>query len=545
MVRIRVFFLLWVLLISAGASAQDVDRFMVFFRDKADNGFSVKKPEKFLTDRAIERRARQSIGITEEDLPVSGHYLDSLRNLGFNPIFTSRWMNAVLLEADPKDMIGLLHKSFVKDYEYVAPDSKLSLQPSAAREIGELQAPKVVKLTSHKQLEMLGAEKMHEEGYTGSSVLIAVLDGGFNEVNNSSVFGHLYANNRVLDTRDFITNSYDVYRHDDHGSSALSCIAAKYEDSMVGTAYDASFAFYVTEDVVTENRIEEYNWLIAAERADSIGADIISSSLGYSLFSDLSMNYKFDRDANGKTSVVSRAAQWASDRGILVVNSAGNEGTSRDWPHIVFPADVEDVLTVGAVDTHGDYVGFSSKGPTADGRIKPDIAALGRSVAIFNEDNEVAPLNGTSFSAPLIAGLAASLWQKYPQLTNRELKELIIRSGSKYQEPDSLVGYGVPNYERAAAEVLSVKEILNGEITVFPNPFTDKQVSIRIDEPLPHETLKISIVSPDGSEVGRKTIKKHRKGHVYQIHIDSDTKGVYFLSVSSGDLVKIIKLLRY
>ena len=535
-----------VLLFACPSLGQEVDRFIVFFKDKANSQYSVDRPEEFLSDRAINRRKNQSIEISKQDLPVSAIYLDSLRNNGFEPIFSSRWMNAVLIEADPADMVPLVHTSFVKDYKYVAPNHKLNVKTAETGNLFEPKDPTDIRITSTRQNEMLGADQMHMEGMTGQGVLIAVFDGGFVKVNRSSVFGHLFREGRILDKHDFMTNSQNVFAHDDHGTSALSCIAAKYEDSMVGTAYDASFALYVTEDVRSEFRIEEYNWLFAAERADSLGADIISSSLGYSEFHDENMNYDYEKDADGKSSIVSQAAQWASDRGILVVNSAGNEGINRQWPHIVFPSDVEDVLAVGAVDFDGNYTSFSSSGPTADGRIKPDVVALGRNVATFNDRNSISPVNGTSFSAPLISGFAAALWGKYPDLTNKELKELIIRSCSNLNSPDTLVGYGVPDYIKATQQVsLSIQEVFDGYVSVFPNPLTDRRLTVKIDDQLANESIELLVIAPDGSDAGKKSIRKHKKGHDHHIHIESNAKGVYVLKIAVGDRVKFVKLLRY
>ncbi|MFY0626623.1 MAG: S8 family peptidase [Reichenbachiella sp.] len=527
-------------------SAQDINRYIVFFADKENSKYAIDQPSEFLSERAIERRNKQSIAITIEDLPVNENYLDSLKKYGVQYFHSSKWFNAVLVETEEFVLQELVQKDFILKYDFVAPNQKLIAEP-VKKEISFTSVdPKNVTSNSSMQLSMLGVEKMHEDGYLGNDILISVLDAGFYNVNQSSLFSHVFNNNRLIDLKNFVTNENDVFTSDDHGTSAFSCIASKSE-VLTGTAPDASFALYITEDPPTEYRIEEYNWLFGAERADSLGTDIISSSLGYAVdFNDRSMDYEYE-DTDGKTAVVSKAASMASDRGILVVASAGNEGMNlKSWPYIVMPSDVKDVLSVGAIDKYRNRAGFSSFGPTTNGLIKPDVVALGVNVSVYRGSNKISSLSGTSFSAPLISGLAAGLWEKFPTLRNTELKELITSSASKKINPDSLQGYGLPNYQYARSnEVLSVQLIMESVVSVYPNPFTSDHISIRIEKEYARQSINFTLYSPDGKIVNTTSIKKYKKGDVLGMKVNSLKKGMYLLNVSTDGVTKNVKLLRY
>lgn len=519
---------------------------MVFFSDKDFTEYSIEEPEQFLSQRAIERRLRHGIEITEHDLPVSQVYIDSLKLFDIRPYYSTKWMNAVLVEAEGSVLEDMLQFQFFSSYEYVAPGVQLSSSPDRYELVYNGDEPSKISSNSMHQLQMLGADDMHSDGFTGEGVLMAVLDAGFQFVNTTSVFRHVFENERLLDHFDFTTNEHNVFVHDTHGTNALSCIAAKYESTLVGTGYDASFVLYITEDKSSEYRIEEYNWLFGAERADQLGVDIISSSVGYSTFQDPEMDYVYTQHADGKSSVVSKAAQWATDKGILVVNSAGNEGQNKQWPYLVFPSDVDGVIAVAATDGGGGRTSFSSIGPTSDGRIKPDVAALGSHVALYSQDGVIATRSGTSFSAPLVAGLAAGLWQKFPELTNLELKELILGSGEQHFSPDTLLGHGVPNYNyTGTSRVLSLGHLMADNFTVFPNPFSEEVISVDVDRSFAGEPLDFKLYAPDGKEAGQLFVKKHRKDEVYNINVVSGGKGIYVLRIFANGLTKNVKLLRY
>ncbi|UXP31585.1 S8 family serine peptidase [Reichenbachiella agarivorans] len=534
-------------LLGFGAKA-DQNRFMVFFADKAESIYSIDAPLDFLSQKAIDRRVKVNQAITVQDLPVNANYLDSLIKYNVTPYYTSKWFNAALVEADSADLDILITKDFVLSYEYIAPGTRLNpvTQPYTIS-FNPLE-PSIVSSNSKTQIEMLGAQTMHAQGYTGEGVHVAVLDGGFQKVDQSAIFKHIFNNGRLKDRMDFTTNSENVFDYDDHGSNVLSCMAGNYKTVLIGTGYDMDVSLYVTEDVSNnssfEYRIEEYNWLLAAERADSVGVDIIASSLGYSTFLDTSMNYTIAA-LDGKTAVISKAADLASQKGILVVCSAGNEGNGS-WRYITMPADVESVVTVGAISSNGNKSSFSSIGPTADGRTKPDVVALGQGVSVFHQNNTIGTNNGTSFSSPLIAGLAAGIWQQFPELTNVELKELILSIGDNHNNPDNSIGHGLPNYRRLINDsILSVKKVFDESFTVYPNPFTGDHISILIEREYSRQDLDLKLYAPDGKLVAVKFEEKVKKGDIINLEVKEHSKGLYVLRLQSGGELKNVKLLRY
>lgn len=546
--KIKRILLLYILTIFSTVSWAEENRYVVFFSDKANSAFSIDLPTAFLSQRAIDRRAKRQTPITSEDFPVNQNYIDSLIKYNVKPYFTSRWFNAVLVEAEESQLIELMETSYITAYEYVAPGTKLNADLQEVELSYNALVPSIVSSNSINQLTMLAAQTMHSEGYTGKGVHIAVLDGGFSKVNESAVFGQLFEDDRLIDRLNFTTNSQDVFSIDDHGTNALSCIVSDYKEVLLGTGYNADISLYVTEDVSDggrfEYRIEEYNWLFAAERADSAGVDIISSSLGYNIFEDSDMNY-VQEDMDGETALISRAAALASDKGILVVSSAGNEG-NKTWQYVTPPADVADVLAVGAVNSSGVRSSFSSIGPTADGRIKPDVVALGQGVAVFHDDNSIGTNNGTSFSAPLIAGFAAGLWQQFPELNNLEIKELIASIGSQHANPDNELGHGLPNYLRVIGDsVLSVSSVFEDSFTVFPNPFTGNYISIQVEREYARKELNVTLYAPDGKIVAKQSPQKVRKGEVLTLPVTGNSSGIYILHLQSGSETKNVKLLRY
>lgn len=522
------------------------NRYVVYFTDKSDTEFSISSPSTFLSAKAIERRENQGIEVTTVDLPVNAAYLNSIEDLEIKTYYTSRWLNAVLVEATAVEIETIAALSFVEKTDYAAPGQKMAATPDPENTTRENNPPaNAANLNSNKQLSMLVAQTMHQEEITGKGVWIAVLDDGFLDANRSAAFNHTFENDRLKDVMDFTTGGKDVFQYDDHGTSSWSCLGAKYESQVVGTGFDADISLYVTEDVSSEYRIEEYNWLFAAERADSAGVDIITSSLGYSTFDDGSMNYSIE-DLDGETSIISQAAKLATERGMLVVTSAGNSGNIASWPYISMPADAEHVVSVGALDTGFDLVSFSSIGPTADDRIKPEVVALGQGVTLISEGNVVAQKNGTSFSAPLIAGFAAGLWQKFPTLTNIELRDLLLSSSDNFSTPNNRIGYGIPDYNIAVGnEPLAVADLMSDGISIFPNPVTGDHINLLIERDAIPMPIKFSLFSPDGRLIHQKSIKRARKGLVTDLHFKESNHGLYILSIECEAYSKNVKILRY
>lgn len=527
---------------SSQLSAQK-NRYVVFLSDKSATDFSIDRPEEFLSSRSIQRRINQSIEITEEDFPVNDNYLDSLTKYGADVFYTSRWMNAVLVQAEESVLEFLETQFYVTNYEFVAPGTRLSDDPDPVNRDYEAIVPASATKTSEEQLELIGAREMHADGYTGEGKWIAVFDGGFDGANTSSVFRHLFENDKIIDLEDFITGGGDVFQYNDHGTNVFSCVGANYDQTMVGTAYMADYSLYVTEDVPTEYRIEEYNWLFAAEKADSCGVDIITSSVGYNTFDDPSMDYTYS-DLDGESTVITRAANIAFSKGILVVCSAGNEG-NNSWKFVTAPADGKNVLSVGAVNSDNIVVGFSSVGPTSDDRVKPEVVALGSSVSVLHGSGNIGFNSGTSFATPIIAGFAASLWQANPELTNAELMDFIKASSDSFLSPDNSRGYGLPSYNSAIVKVLSIDDILQDKIKVYPNPFSGKFVYIQVGQEFTKGKLTFAVHDANGKLISRKTVKRTLPGDVIPLKVSTYGNGVYFLTVSTSQNTKQVKLLKY
>lgn len=523
-----------------------VDRYVIYFTDKAGTTFTIEDPSEYLSERAIERRTKQNLTITSQDFPVNSTYVDAIEDLGVNTYFTSRWMNAVLIQATAEQLELVEAEDFVLKTEFVAPGQKLSTTPEPENITRDNQAPlNLDNLNTDKQLTMLQAHTMHHENVTGKGVWVAVFDDGFLDANVSGVFAHAFENDRFKDALDFTTGGQNVFQYDDHGTGTWSCLGAKYESQIIGTAYESDISLYVTEDVFSEYRVEEYNWLFAAERADSAGVDIITSSLGYGDFDDETMNYSIE-ELDGKTSIISQAASMATDRGILVVTSAGNSGNETAWPYVSMPADAEKIIAVGALDVKYDLASFSSIGPTADNRIKPEVVALGHQVTVLSEGNQISKKNGTSFAAPLIAGFAAGLWQKFPSLTNEELRALILSSSDHFSSPNNEIGYGLPDYNVAVGnEPLSVSQFVNDGVTVYPNPVSGDYINLLLEKNAIPMPVKFSLYSQSGKLINEKVVKRAKRGMVMDLAFNESGQGIYILHIECEAYSKNVKILRY
>jgi hypothetical protein len=421
--------------------------YFVEFTNKAKTEFSLSSPQKYLSQKAIQRRINQHINIDSLDLPVSHTYLQSLKNLQADVIYTSKWFNgATILLLDTMVITPIKNLPFVKNVRCLK--RPFSNQPLSVNQ-GYNQYNRLL-FTNYHQNQMIGVDMLHQEGFRGAGKTIAVFDAGFLMVNSISAFDSMQE--QVLDTYNFVDMEKDVYKHHQHGTLVLSTIAGNIYNQYIGTAPDASFLLYITEDNTSETMLEMTNWAVAAERADSAGADIITSSLGYYYFDDENtLSYS---DLDGRSTIISQAATIAARKGILVCNSAGNEG-NKYWKYIIAPADADSIISVGSVDYYRQYSIFSSQGPTYDGRIKPTLVAQGTNAVVINPAGHILESNGTSYSCPIIAGAAASLWSALPNLTNMELIQNIVQSGSQYRYPDNYIGYGIPNFWRTYKNYIS------------------------------------------------------------------------------------------
>ncbi len=529
--------------------AGDLNRFFIFFNDKSGSQYSLDNPRAFLSEKSIARREKNDVLITEEDLPVVVGYITAVQNSGAKVYYASKWLNGVLVEMDSSTQADVTQLDFVKESRLIAPGSRLTTELSTVEPTTSWQDVSQSNNRNSKNTKsqngQIGIDDMHKKGYDGSGIFVAVFDAGFSFVNKSAGFQPIFEEGRLIDAFDFVTYGKDVYRASGHGTNVLSCIGGKYKSTYAGGAYKADFALYITEDISTEHNVEEYNWLIAAERADSLGVDIINSSLGYYSFDNGSSSYQHD-DLDGNTAIVSKAADIASSKGILVVVSAGNEGTGS-WGKITVPADVESTLAVGAVNANRAAVSFSSPGPTADGRIKPDIAALGSQTVVFNSSGKISTASGTSFAAPLIAGLAAGLMDARPELSAQEIKKAIIASGHLGSSPSNRLGHGVPNFSLAfdPSVILDAEDIFENEIEIFPNPIVGNTIFLRFGKnKLKLQDFEITVFNTEGKLVGQQVVKNPRRSKDYKMELSSEGPGVYIIEVKSGPYQRNIKLLK-
>ncbi len=454
-----VFIPLYLFSVFAWGQEQITFKYWISFSDKNNTPYSIHQPYKFLSSRAIERRVRQGIAINETDLPVDPQYIQRLENNGAKIHAVSKWMNAAIVIADSVLAEKLLTLDFVQSTQNIGkhPIKKYKLREGDKQRdfFSTYHRNKKNKGYAAHHIEMVNGNALHQLGHKGEGMIVAVLDGGFTNVDIMPFFDSLQVNNRLLDGRDIVDNDDYVYESSTHGSNVLSVMASNLPGLYVGTAPEASYVCVKTEDVRTEFLVEECNWVIGAEFADSLGADIINSSLGYTAFNDKTTNHNH-KQLDGETAIITKGAELAFSKGMLVVNSAGNSGSGW-WKYIGFPADAKNVLSIGATDSKGNKASFSSLGPTADGRIKPNVSAMGQAIPVASiYSYELKYTNGSSFSSPLLAGMAASLWSAFPDKTNAEIFRAIELSGHQSNALDINLGYGIPDFMKAY-------QILKGE----------------------------------------------------------------------------------
>ncbi len=462
----RIFTLLLYFLVLQGVSAQTVEDAWIFFNDKPQSASYLANPLTMLSQRALDRRARYQISLDIKDVPVDATYLSQVAQAtGITVMAKSKWLNAVHVQGFEADIRNLSTLSFVDHIEFANKNI-----PSITSPVVD-EYPSISTRTSYdygsgtNQINMLHGEYLHQNNFTGQGVLIGIIDAGFTSLDTDAFFSDLFTENRIIDKYNFPDDNIDVYQRSMHGTGVLSTMGSQDEGNLVGTAPDASFALYISEDVNQEMPIEETYWAEAAERADSTGVDVINTSLGYMTFDRADYNYSMS-DLDGQTSFISRAANIAVSRGINVVVSAGNSGNSS-WPKIGFPADADAVITVGAVDASGQVAGFSSHGPTADSRVKPDVMAQGAGASVFWQGS-VQYLNGTSFSSPITAGLVACLVQANPNANPQQIKQSILQTADRYSNPDDDYGYGIPDFSQNT--LLSIGHNSFDNLIIYPNP---------------------------------------------------------------------------
>lgn len=438
------------------AFAEKTYKYRVSLKDKQGSLYSVERPEEFLSTRSIERRKRQQLSVDETDLPVSTHYLKELMDVGVRLVSSSKWNNTVVVEVSDTLLMNKVEKmSFVSKIKkiWTQPDEVPARNKDRKKEVTN----KVDKTERHygkafHQINIHGGDSLHAAGFTGRGMHVAVIDAGFYNADKIKFFKKM----DLQGTRDFVNPDSDIYEENSHGMMVLSCMAANRKNIFVGTAPDASYWLLRSEDNDTEQPVEEDYWAAAIEFADSVGVDVVNTSLGYYKFDEGYGGYRY-RDLDGRTSLMSRSASMAADKGIVVVCSAGNSGANT-WKKVTPPGDSENVITVGAMNWSLVNADFSSVGPAADGRVKPDVMAVGKGSIVSGTDGTVSKANGTSFASPTMCGIVTCFWQACPWLTAKEVIKAVQQAGDRVDYPDNIYGYGVPNLWKAYQKELEKKK---------------------------------------------------------------------------------------
>ncbi len=424
-------------------SAQKTYKYRVQLCDKVATTYAIDRPQEFLSERALQRRAKQSLPVDSTDLPVCAAYINALQEQGVHPVTQSKWNNTVVVEtSDTLLMDKVKALPFVASARKVwkAPDAIPPRNPDRKKEVTN----KVTKRENpygeaYRQIAVHRGDSLHAAGFRGEGMHVAVIDAGFYNTDAIKLFKGMH----LLGTRDFVNPHSDIYAENSHGMKVLSCMAPNRKGVFIGTAPEASYWLLRSEDHDTEQSVEEDYWAAAMEFADSVGVDVVNTSLGYYAFDDKRMSYRY-RDLDGHTSLMSHTASMSADKGMVVVCSAGNSG-NKTWKKMTPPGDAENVLTVGAMTRNLMNADFSSIGNTADGRIKPDVMAIGAPSTVVDTDGTVSRANGTSFASPTFCGLVVCFWQACPWLTAKEVIAAMQQAGDRKDYPDNIFGYGVPD----------------------------------------------------------------------------------------------------
>ena len=499
-------------------SAQE-QHYRLWFTDKGESPYSTERPEEYLSERAISHRYKYNIPIDSTDWPIAPSRLAEISARGAHILATSKWLNTATVALPDSTRLPLLTAlPFVKGYDWLG----APIQPGHSPQKRQKQVePDTESLYGEAALQIAlhNGDKLHRAGFSGEGMTIAVIDGGFQNADCNSAFDQ----SRIVGNHDFIAPSMDFKAGDPHGSSVLSTMLVNDSSSFIGTAPHASYWLLRSEDTSVEYPTEEDYWVAALEYADSLGVDIITSSLGYTRFDDSRFDHSWEQ-LDGKSAFISQGAARGVQKGLLIVVSAGNEG-GNDWQKINFPGDVDGLLTVGAVTTERARAYFSGVGPTADNRVKPDVVALGAATATIDPEGNLLPKDGTSFSAPIIAGLTACLRQALPHLSAREIIALIHQNSTRYLDPDSLLGYGIPDFYAAYRQ--------GSDIETPRTSNAPLQLSYREGNPI----VTVGSLPPDESGITLRVyslegtvLAQYRLPEGAQLELNELNKGTYLLS---------------
>ncbi|WP_162126289.1 S8 family serine peptidase [Flavobacterium phycosphaerae] len=515
----------------------------VYFTDKPNAQFYFDNPLEMLSQRALDRRANQNIELDNKDVPLHQPYVDAVIAVdGIVVKAKSKWFNALHVRGSIANIQSLTDLAFVDHIQFA--DKSLNgtnrMANSKKKVLGKVNKNLDVNTTfaygnSANQIQMLNAHLLHQQNFTGAGKIIAVLDAGFPNVDTATPFQRLHDNNLILGGYNFVDGDTNFYSRGAHGTMVLSTMGGYVPNQLVGTAPDAQYYLFITEDTAAENPVEESYWVEAAELADSLGVDVITTSLGYFQYDDPSYSYTYE-DMNGNTSFISKGADIAFSRGMICVVSAGNSGAGPN-PNIAVPADALNVLTVGAVKSDRTYAAFSSIGPSFDGRIKPDVMAQGESAVLSNMSGTIATGSGTSFSCPILAGAIASFWQAVPWATNAQITDFVKQSADGFSFPTYQYGYGIPDFQLALDTALSVTDTAKGQFLVYPNPAYDK---LFVSFPADSDQANVSFYNALGQLVLQKSIEYSNAA----ISLEALTSGIYFYKIKCNSLVQSGKIIK-
>ena len=520
-------------------SAQFPGKYWVKFTDKNGSPYSVSNPTSYLSLRSITRRTNQGIAIDITDIPVNQTYINQVNGTGAQVFQRSKWINAAIVIVNNATQLSAINSlscvaSSIPVGKYIKTKSEEELSENAVTTSYQKQSQVTAYNygPSFTQANQIGADCMHQLGYRGQGMVIAVIDAGFENVNTNPVFDSLRNEGRLLGTRDYVAGNTSVNEDNSHGANCLSLIAGNTPGQLIGTAPKASYWLLRTEDAATEKIIEESNWVVAAEFADSVGADIATTSLGYTTFDNASQNHVY-ADLDGRTAVASIAATIAARKGIFVLNAAGNEGGGA-WNYIGVPADADSICAVGAVNGSGVHAGFSSVGPTSDGRIKPDLSSMGQGSYVCNSNGIFSSGNGTSYATPILAGAIACLWQANQSKTNMEILQVLKASASQSSNPDNIYGWGIPNmcaaFNFMNATDVKVSEIINNtSFKLFPNP-AKNQINFTLNQK-PELVLLHDVL---GNLIDF-TLTEKQPNSFELVFNNSMANGVYFISIKTSE----------
>ena len=521
--------------------AQNQDAWVIF-ADKENVEASLADPILIMTQEAIDRKTLQGTPIDERDVPINENYVTQIKNAsGITVLSKSKWMNCVYIIGSQSNIEALLDLPFVTNVEYA--DKSLNLFPGAPIEnkfsLEEAGQNVIYNYgAAANQIEMLSGDYLHELDYTGEGMIVAVLDAGFPSIDTNPGFQKMRDENRILGTYDFEARTENVDGTSSHGFNTSSDIGGFLQDEFVGTAPQASFYFFVTEYTPTETPAEEAWWVEALERSDSLGVDVVNTSLGYRVFDNPNYDYSYE-DLNGQTTFSARGANIAFDKGMILVTSAGNGGNTS-FPTVGTPGDSPGTLTVGAVSSNGNYASFSSIGPTVDGRIKPDVMAQGASAAVISTSGGVDFSSGTSFSSPIMAGVVTCLWQARLQTPNGTIMQIIRESANLYNNPTDEMGYGIPNFEDAYAALQQLgleDEFLMSNFALYPNPVTSK-INISFPEEISNATFTIYSI------LGNKVLSTEISRSFNSVNMEALNSGMYIASINSNNKQISFKIIK-